>query len=287
MTLKMAIPNKGRLSERSAELLTKAGLDIGEEWGRKLYIKVKGRDIEVMLVRAQDIPEFVYSGAIDFGITGMDQVEESGYELENILSLDYGHCRLSLAVPDGSPVRSAGDIEDGSRIATSFPNVTKRYFDSIDKKVEIVTISGAAEIMPYLGVSEYIVDLVSTGSTLKMNRLREATVMFESQAAIITTDKARAEKNEAMMEVTEAIRSVINAEGRKYLMANVPKSQILEVGKFLPGIGGPTVLEIAGSKDFVAVHAVIADSQLYDAINNLSKIGATGILTLSMERLVE
>ncbi len=287
MTLKMAIPNKGRLSERSAELLTKAGLDIGEEWGRKLYINVKDRDIEVMLVRAQDIPEFVNSGAIDFGITGLDQVEESGYELENILNLDYGHCRLSLAVPDGSPVRSAGDVADGSRIATSFPKVTKRYFNSINKKVDIVTISGAAEIMPYLGVSDYIVDLVSTGSTLKMNRLRESTVMFQSQAAIITTDKALTEKNEAMMEVTEAIRSVINAENRKYLMANVPRTQILEVGKFLPGIGGPTVLEIAGSKDFVAVHAVIADSQLFDAINNLRKIGATGILTLSMERLVE
>lgn len=287
MTLKMAIPNKGRLSERSVELLGKAGLDIGEEWGRRLYIRVKDRDIEVMLVRAQDIPEFVHSGAIDFGITGLDQVEESGYEMENILNLDYGHCHLSLAVPDNSSVRSANDIEDGSRIATSFPNVTKRYFDSINKNVDIVVISGAAEIMPYLGVSDYIVDLVSTGSTLKMNRLREAAVLFESQAAIITTKKALSKKNEAIMEVTEAIRSVINAEGRKYLMANVPRSKIDEVKNFLPGIGGPTVLEIAGSKDLIAVHAVIADSQLYDAINNLSRIGATGILTLSMERLVE
>ena len=287
MTLKMAIPNKGRLSERSVELLGKAGLDIGEEWGRKLYIRVKDRDIEVMLVRAQDIPEFVHSGAIDFGITGLDQVEESGYEMENILNLDYGHCHLSLAAPDNSSVRSANDIEDGSRIATSFPNVTKRYFDSINKNVDIVVISGAAEIMPYLGVSDYIVDLVSTGSTLKMNRLREAAVLFESQAAIITTKKALSKKNEAIMEVTEAIRSVINAEGRKYLMANVPRSKIDEVKNFLPGIGGPTVLEIAGSKDLIAVHAVIADSQLYDAINNLSRIGATGILTLSMERLVE
>ena len=145
-------------------------------------------------------------------------MEESGYEMENILNLDYGHCHLSLAVPDNSSVRSANDVEDGSRIATSFPNVTKRYFDSINKNVDIVVISGAAEIMPYLGVSDYIVDLVSTGSTLKMNRLREAAVLFESQAAIITTKKALSKKNEAIMEVTEAIRSVINAEGRKYLM---------------------------------------------------------------------
>lgn len=287
MTLKLAIPNKGRLSERSVELLSKAGLDIGEDWGRKLYVNVKGRDIEVMLVRAQDIPEFVYSGAIDFGITGLDQVEESGYALENMLNLEFGYCRLSLAVPDGSSIKSGRDLKDGSRIATSFPKVTKRFFDSIDKNVNIIVISGAAEIMPYLGVADCIVDLVSTGSTLKMNRLREAEVLFRSQAAVVASSQALNEKKEAMLEVTEAIRSVIAAENRKYLMANVPRSMIAEVEKFLPGIGGPTVLEIAGNKDMVAVQAVVSYSQLYDAINNLRKIGATGILTLSMERLVE
>lgn len=287
MTLKIAIPNKGRLSNRSMELLSKAGLDIGEEWGRKLYINVKGRDIEVLLVRAQDIPEFVGSGAIDIGITGLDQVEESGYDLKNILNLDYGHCRLSLAVPDESKVNSAEDIKEGARIATSFPNMTKQYFDSIGKKVTVITVSGAAEIMPYLGISDYIVDLVSTGSTLKMNRLREATVMFKSQAAIVVTEKVLSEKEESIMEVADAIRSVMDAEGRKYLMANVPTDKISEVEEFLPGIGGPTVLNISGNKDVVAIHAVVADSQLYDAINDLRKIGATGILTLSMDRLVK
>lgn len=287
MTLKMAIPNKGRLSERSAELLDKAGLDIGEDWGRKLYINVKDRDIEVLLVRAQDIPEFVNSGAIDFGITGLDQVEESGYEVENLLNLDYGHCRLSLAVPDDSPIMSADDLEDGVRVATSFPKVTGRFFESIGKDAEIIVISGAAEIMPYLGVSDCIVDLVSTGSTLKMNRLREAAVLYESQAAVVSSKNVLSEKREAILEVTEAIRSVIDAEGRKYLMANVPVSKLSEVESFLPGIGGPTILTIAGNKDVVAVHAVVADSKLYDAINDLRKIGATGILTLSMDRLVE
>ncbi len=287
MTLKIAIPNKGRLSERSVELLTKAGLDIGEDWGRKLYIGVKGRNIEVLLVRAQDIPEFVCSGAIDIGVTGLDQIEESGHNLKNILNLDYGHCRLSLAVPDNSDVKSAEDVKEGARIATSFPNMTKRYFESVGKKVSIVTISGAAEIMPYIGVSDYVVDLVSTGSTLKMNRLREVAVLFESQAAIVTTEKALAEKQEAIMEVADAIRSVIDAEDRKYLMANVPVDRIEDVESFLPGIGGPTVLNIAGNTEVVAIHVVVADSELYDAINNLRKIGATGILTLSMDRLVK
>ncbi len=287
MTLKLAIPNKGRLSERSAELLMKAGLDIGEEWGRKLSINIKGRDIEVLLIRAQDIPEFVHSGAIDFGITGLDQVEESGHGLKNILNLEFGYCHLAVAGPDACEVKTAADIKNGSRIATSFPKVTKRFFDSIGKKVEIVEISGAAEIMPYLGVSDYIVDLVSTGSTLKMNRLREVANIFESQAAVLTTEKALKKNREAIMELTEAIHSVISAENRKYLMANVPRNKISEVEKFLPGIGGPTVLDIAGNDGMVAVQAVVEDVHLYDVINRLRKIGATGILTLSMERLVE
>ena len=207
--------------------------------------------------------------------------------MKNILDLDYGHCRLSLAVPDNSGIKSAEDIKEGARIATSFPNMTKRYFESVGKKVNIVTISGAAEIMPYIGVSDYVVDLVSTGSTLKMNRLREVAVIFESQAAIVTTEKALAEKQEAIMEVADAIRSVIDAEDRKYLMANVPVDKIEDVESFLPGIGGPTVLSIAGNTEVVAIHVVVADSELYDAINNLRKIGATGILTLSMDRLVK
>ncbi|MGI5964966.1 MAG: ATP phosphoribosyltransferase [Candidatus Methanomethylophilaceae archaeon] len=287
MTLKLAIPNKGRLSERSAELLTKAGLNIGDDWGRKLSVEIKGRDIEVLLIRAQDIPEFVHSGAIDLGITGLDQVEESGYDLKNILNLEFGYCRLAVAVPETSGVKKISDIKDGSRIATSFPKATGRFFDSVGKKVEIVEISGAAEIMPYLGVSDYIVDLVSTGSTLKMNRLREAGTIFESQAAVLTTEKSLAKNREAITELTEAIRSVISAENRKYLMANVSRNMIPEVEKILPGIGGPTVLDIAGNEEMVAVHAVVEDSHLYDVINCLRKIGATGILTLPMERLVE
>ena len=170
MVLRMAVPNKGRLNERAVELLVKSGLDLGEEWGRKLYVKVKNKDIEIIFVRAQDIPSFVDSGAIDIGITGQDQIADAEADVEEILPLNFGHCRLSVAVPESYPYREVKDIPDGSRVATSFVNVTKKFFESIGKNVKIVQVTGAAEIMPYMNVSDFIVDLVSSGSTLKTNR---------------------------------------------------------------------------------------------------------------------
>jgi len=173
MTVRMAIPNKGRLSERAIELLTKSGIDLGEDWGRKLYVKAKDQDIEVLFVRAQDIPAFIDSGAIDIGITGEDMVAESGYTLKKLKDLEFGICRLSIAAPESSGIDRFDDIPDGARIATSFPNVTNKFFRSKKKKVSIIEISGAAEIMPYLGISDMISDLIATGSTLKTNRLKE------------------------------------------------------------------------------------------------------------------
>lgn len=286
MTLKIGVPNKGRLNERTIELLTKAGLDLGEDIGRKLYVKVRNQDLEVMFVRAQDIPEFIARGAIDVGITGLDQLAESGHDLKNVLNLQFGYCRLAVAVPEASPVRSIEDIPDGSRIATSFPKITKRYFDSIGKDISVIIVSGAAEIMPYLGISDYIVDLVSSGSTLRMNHLVDVGTLVESQAAVITSEAAIAAHWDEIEEVVNSIQSVIDAERSKYIMADVPRDKLAEVERILPGIGGPTVLEIAGSNDYVAVHAVISSDAIYHAITELKKIGAKGILTTPIERLV-
>ena len=283
MTLKLAVPNKGRLNERSVELLIKSGLDLGEDWGRKLYVTVKDQDIEVMFVRAQDIPEFVDSGAVDIGITGIDQVLESGYHLEYLLDLEFGYCRLSVAVPESSGIRNVEDIPDGSRVATSFPNSAKRFFESKKKKVKIVEVSGAAEIMPYMGVSDLIVDLVSSGSTLKTNRLIELSRIAESQAVIVSKKKKNPKE---VTDVVDAIRSVIAAESRKYLMADVPKDCLKKVQELFPGMAGPTVMNIAGRDDMVAIHVVIESSEVYDSVNELKRLGAKGILTLPIDRLV-
>ena len=284
MTLKLAVPNKGRLNERAVELLLKSGLDLGEDWGRKLYVTAKNQDIEVMFVRAQDIPEFVNSGAVDIGITGIDQVTESGHDLDYILDLEFGYCRLSVAVPEASGIKTIGDIPDGTRVATSFPKTAKRYFDSQNKKVKIVVVSGAAEIMPYMGVSDVIVDLVSSGSTLKTNRLNEIVRIVESQAVVVA--KKGKGKNKDVADIVDSIRSVIAAEKRMYLMADVPKSSLKKVQEIFPGMAGPTVMNIAGREDMVAIHVVINKNDVYSSVNELKRLGGKGILTLPIDRLV-
>jgi ATP phosphoribosyltransferase len=286
MTLKMAVPNKGRLNERAVELLLKSGLDLGEEWGRKLYINVINQDIEVMFVRAQDIPVFVAGGAIDIGITGIDQIAESGEDVERLLDLDFGHCRLSVAVPEASGITSTDDIRNGCRVATSFPKLTKEFFDSKKKKVNIVNVSGAAEIMPHMGISDIIVDLVSSGSTLKTNRLVSIDDIIVSQAVIVGNKRSIKSKKDAVSGIVSSIKSVIEAENKKYLMADIPKKKLKDVQKMFPGVAGPTVMNIAGRDDMVAMHVVIDKKDVYDSVNALKKMGAKGILTLPIERLV-
>ena len=282
----MAVPNKGRLHDRTIELLLKSGLDLGEDWGRRLYVTAKNQDIEILFVRAQDIPRFIAIGSVDLGITGQDQIADSGFVLKEVLELEFGHCRLSVAVPEQFNIRTVDDIKDGCRVATSFPNVTKRFFDSKGKNVEIVNVSGAAEIMPYIGVSDIIVDLVSSGATLKTNRLMEIETLVTSQAVMVTSEKAMEANSARIMDIVNSVKSVIDAENKKYLMADVPVSQLPEIDKLFPGLAGPTVMNISGRTDMVAIHVVVDSNTIFDSVNKLQKLGAKGILTLPIERLV-
>ena len=286
MVLRIAVPNKGRLNERAVELLVKSGLDLGEDWGRKLYVKVLNKDIEVIFVRAQDIPTFISSGAVDIGITGQDQIANAGVDVEEILPLDFGHCRLSVAVPESCPYRDVKDIPDGSRVATSFVNITRRFFESQGKDVKVIEVTGAAEIMPYMNVSDFIVDLVSSGSTLKTNRLVEIHPILYSQAVAIASKTSLENHRDEIYDVTNAIKSVMNAESKKYLMADIPKDRLKDVQSMFPGLAGPTVMNIAGRDDMVAIHVVIDARDIYDAVNSLQKLGGKGILTLPIDRLV-
>lgn len=286
MTLKLGVPNKGRLNERTIELLTKSGIDLGEDIGRRLYLKAKNQDIEVIFVRAQDVPIFIAEGSIDLGITGIDETAESGKDLKKVLDLRFGFCHLAVAVPEESGITDASQIKDGAKIATSFPNLTRKYFEDLGKKVEIIVVTGACEIMPYLGVADYIVDLVSTGSTLKTNRLREVGSIVESQAAVFTSDAAMSRNGQAIQDIVDSFESVIIAENKKYIMADIPKDKLTEVERIIPGIGGPTVLEIAGNDKFLAVHAVVDGDKVFKIIAELKRLGAKGILTTPIERLV-
>ena len=286
MVLRMAVPNKGRLSERAVELLVKSGLDLGEDWGRRLYIKVSNKDMEILFVRAKDIPSFVASGAVDLGITGQDQIADAEVDVEEILPLDFGHCRLSVAVPEACPYRDVKDIPDGSRAATSFVNVTRKYFESIGKKVDVIEVTGAAEIMPYMNVSDFIVDLVSSGSTLKTNRLVEIQPIIYSQAVAIANKASLKKFKDEIDDIINAMKSIMTAESKKYLMADIPKDKLKKVQSMFPGLAGPTVMNIAGRDDMVAIHVVIDNKDIYDAVNSLQKLGGKGILTLPIDRLV-
>jgi ATP phosphoribosyltransferase len=286
MALKLAIPNKGRLNERTVQILKQAGLDFDDADERKLYANVKRRDITVMFLRAADIVRFVHSGAVDLGVTGRDLVLEASADVLTLYDLNYGHCRLSVAAPEGSGIESVADVKDGTIVATSFPNMTRRFFAANHKRVGIEEISGAAEITPLLGVADMIVDLVSSGSTLKMNHLKEVGVIAESQAVIIANRSSYDKCPERMDELVSAIKSVLDAENKKYLMADVPTASLPEVKHYFPGIAGPTIMNIMGRDDVVAIHVVIDKDNVYDAVVRLKKMGATGILITPIDRMV-
>ncbi len=286
MTLRLAVPNKGRLSERSIEILQRAGLDIENADGRKLYAPVKNVDFEIMFLRAQDIVRFVHGGAVDVGVTGKDLVVESGLPIEIVHTLNYGYCRLSVAAPEASGIENIDDVPEGARVATSFPNATRKYFQSVGKEVRITSISGAAEVTPRIGVADVIVDLVSSGSTLKGNRLREIATILESWAVVVANEESLSNKRDEIEELTGAIKSVTDAEDKKYLMADVPRDALDEIRSFLPGIAGPTVMNVMGREDCVAIHVVVDRDKVYESVTKLKKLGASGILIVPIDRMI-
>jgi len=286
LVLSIALPNKGRLSGKAVSILNKIGFGIPEDTGRTLMMNIgKGR-YRVLFARADDISEFVETGAADIGITGLDLLLESRKKVETLMPLGFGKCRLVLAVPETSNVNSAKDVPNDSKVATSFPNITKGYFEKLGKRVEIVPVTGAAELAPHIGVADFITDLTETGSTLKMNHLRDIGTIIDSQAMLIANKKSIEEKKEEIEEIKSAITSVLNAKKKRYVMANVPKAKLNELPMLLPGISGPTIMNIIGREDVVAVHAVVNEDDINGIVTMLKSIGATGILVLPIERLI-
>jgi ATP phosphoribosyltransferase len=288
--LRLAIPNKGRLHDDARSLLADAGLEVRASSDRALVASLGG-ELEAIFVRAQDIPEFVADGAADVGVTGWDLVAESGRPLESRLDLGFGRCRLVVAAKDDGSTRRVDDIPDGTRIASVFPRLTARYFADLGKRVELVPVSGAVEIAPHLGIADVIVDLTSTGSTLRVNGLRELGTVLESTAHLVVASSAsgralEGEREVALRELTDALASVLAARGQRYLMANVPRSRLDDVRRILPGISGPTVIDVMNGGSKVAVHAVCPAAGIYRTINALKAIGGEGILVTRIERLL-
>jgi ATP phosphoribosyltransferase len=281
--MRIAVPNKGRLHDPTVDLLERAGLTLVDGADRKLYADTVDPEVTVLFARSGDIPEYVADGAADLGITGYDQVRESGVDLVELLDLGYGTCRLVLAAPEAGDIGTVADF-DGGTVATEFPTVTTEYFDQQAVDVDIVEVSGATELTPHVDIADGIVDITSTGTTLRMNRLAVVDEVLASSVRLFAspgvTDDPKVEQT------ATALSSVLAAEGRRYLMMNVPEDQLAEVREVIPGMGGPTVMDIAGD-DQLAVHAVVAEDRVFETIAELKSVGASDILVTEIERLVE
>lgn len=285
--VRIALPNKGRLATEARDLLERAGLGLEVSSERALQASLGGEFL-ALFVRAQDIPEFVADGAADLGITGHDLVVESRRDVRDVLDLGFGRCRIVVAARDDSDINGLGDVPRGARVATVFPAIARACFEERGCDVTIVPVSGAAEIAPHLGVADIIVDITSTGSTLKVNGLREIETVLESSARLIARPALlETEQGErATRELSAALESVLRAQGKRYLMANVPRAALEQVKRIIPGLNGPTIIDILNGGEHVAAHAVVNATDVYRVIAELKQAGAEGILVTRIERLM-
>ena len=281
--LRLAVPNKGRMLEPTVALLRDAGLDF-EDGTRALVARIDTFPLDILSVRTDDIAEFVADGVADLGITGTNLLHEAGVELPVHLELGYGRCRLETAVPNDSGARSLEDLR-GLRIATSHPNSTRRAFADRGIPVEIITISGAVEVAPKLGLADAIVDLVSTGSTLVMNGLRSVGELLSSQAVVVGPERPDAGRRELAEELLTMLGAVVAGRRVKYLMMNAPRTSLEAIEDILPGLESPSVIPLA-HEGMVAVHSVVPADQVHSLLGRLRAAGASGILVVPVEKLL-
>ncbi|MFC4988999.1 ATP phosphoribosyltransferase [Saliphagus infecundisoli] len=282
--MRLAVPNKGRLHEPTIDLLERAGLHVENGADRKLYAETVDPDVTLLFVRAADIPEYLADGAADLGITGLDQVRESGHDLADLLDLEFGRCRLVLAVPEDGDVASVEDLA-GKTVATEFPTITREFFAETGVDPSIVEVTGATELTPHVEMADAIVDITSTGTTLKVNRLQVIEEVLSSSVRLFAREDVREEPK--VREIRTALSSVLSADGKRYLMMNVPEDRLEDVREVIPGLGGPTVMDIADGDGTVAVHAVVSERDVFETITEVKKRGASGILVTEIERLVK
>jgi ATP phosphoribosyltransferase len=283
--LKIAIPKKGRLSNPCLDILKRSGYEF-EDSGRKLFSRIEEKNIEAVFVRTQDIPEYVQDQVVDMGITGLDIIMERNAEVEILQKMGFGKCTLTVAAPKNSSIKSFENIKEGMKIVTEFPNVTDNFFKNKGINLKVIEVSDSTEITPYLGVSDLISDIVSTGTTLVMNNLKPISKIIESEAVLIANKDSLKEKGEEVELLSSSIRSVLDAQGKKYIMVNLPTKSLALFEKEFYGLGGPTVMHVISKESLVAAHFVVDEKQVSETIQKLKRMGGTGILITPIERLV-
>lgn len=281
--MRIAVPNKGRLHQPTIDLLERAGLHLVDGADRKLYAETVDPDVTVLFARAADIPEYVADGAAEIGITGYDQAEESGVELVDLLDLEFGRCRLVLAAPEDGEIEGVSDLAGGT-VATEFPEIARNFFADTGVDPSIAEVSGATELTPHVDIADAIIDITSTGTTLRMNRLAIVEEVMESSVRLFARPDTVEEPK--VEQVRTALQSVLTASDKRYLMMNVSREDLDDVRGVIPGMGGPTVMDIAG-ENALAVHAVVDEDDVFETIAQLREQGARDILVTEIERLVE
>jgi ATP phosphoribosyltransferase len=294
LRLKIAVQKSGRLADPSVDLLVRCGLKLSR--GKDQLVGYgENLPLDVLFVRDDDIPDLVQQDVCDLGVVGLNVLEEKRLELsarghparfQCVRTLDFGRCRLALAVPQGSAWDGTRSLR-GRRIATTYPLLLAQYLRERDIDAEIVTLSGAVEIAPRLGRADLICDLVATGSTLQANHLREVETVLESHAVLIRTPlDLPAAKHEWVQRLLMRIEGVQQVRESKYIMLHAPRSALPEIRRLLPGSESPTIIPLEGCADRVAVHAVCRENVFWETLESLKRVGASALLVLPVEKML-
>lgn len=282
-TLKLAIQKSGRLNEESLKILKDSGISI-ENGNDQLKVRASNFPLEVLFLRNADIPQYLVDGVVDIAIVGDNLLAEKGAGIRIIEKLGFSKCKVSVAVPKTFSFSSLEDLQ-GMRIATSYPKTVSDFFQSKNISVELHEISGSVEIAPNIGLSDAIVDIVSSGSTLFKNNLREVAVILRSEAVLAVSEQISPESQLILDKLQFRIQSVLKARNSKYILMNVHNDKIESISSILPVLKSPTVMPLA-KKGWSSLHSVISENQFWDVIDQLKEAGAEGILVCPIEKMV-
>lgn len=281
--LKIAIQKSGRLSEKSLDLLKSCGIQLSNG-DRKLKAESKNFPIEVLFLRDDDIPQYVEQGVADIGILGENEVWEKDKDVTTIKKLGFATCKLSLAIPKDEEYFGL-EYFNNKKVATSYPKILSKFFTEKNISVEIEVIGGSVEIAPGIGLANAIFDIVSTGSTLLMNGLKEVEVVTSSTAVLIANRRLNKEKQQILDKLIFRIDAVRAADENKYILLNAPESAVNSISAILPGMKSPTILPLS-KPGWVSIHSVVKEDEFWEVIDQLKILGAEGILVVPIEKMV-
>jgi ATP phosphoribosyltransferase len=281
---RLAVQKSGRLYDRSFALLKNCDIEL-PSMRESLRVKALNMPLEILLLRDDDIPEYIKDKVVDAGIVGINVLAEQRLEFPIFERLGFGRCRLSIAAPKGSSVNQPADL-NGTRIATSHPNILKAFLAAKKIKAEIYELSGSVEMAPSIGLADVVCDLVSTGSTLFSNGLEERFSIFESEAVFVATEPTSAGAKNLIDQLLLRVRSVRRAANTKYILLNTPNEAIGAISKILPGVKSPTIVPLA-EEGWSSIHSVVEVDMFWEVIEQLKSAGAQGILVMPIEKIID